>query len=173
MPKETTEFEDALIKHGIIKDPNEGLKKEEQFVFNIQASEESDDSDCFFEDYKQKRFTSILEARSRNALEEIHRSDFVLKVTEESKKRPVIVLLHQSFIEKSVVLRDHLQSITHEYPSFSFVEIQADQCIPNYPNALVPTVIYYRHGKMVQQLTNIQPDQLSECLRVIKEDEQV
>lgn len=41
------------------------------------------------------------------------------------------------------------------YPSTKFVSIVSDQCIENYPDKNVPTIIVYRNGKMMGQVVGI------------------
>lgn len=168
-----TEFEDILIKHGIIQDPEANKPKEEQHVYATKdeksSQDEEDDElvdDDFFEAYKQKR---IAELSTANEVIEISRPDFVTEVTEASKSRPVIVHLFNDSVEASAILKRDIRQLARKYQQIKFVDIVASRCIPDYPDALVPTILYYHQGSMVQKVTNAKPEGLTNFLNTILE----
>ena len=46
-------------------------------------------------------------------------------------------------------LRPLLQQVAAAHPETKFLAIQAQMCIPNYPDRNVPTLLVYRNGDMV------------------------
>lgn len=172
-----TEFEDILIKHGIIEDPEEKLPKEEQHVYSTKDdrsdrdidSNEDDDlgDDDYFEEYKQKRMAEL--SSPNNEVVEISRPDFIKEVTEASNQRPVIVHLYNDSVDASALLKKHIRDNSKKYHQIKFVEIVASRCIPDYPDTLVPTIVYYHKGSMVQKVTNAKPEGLVKFLNTILE----
>lgn len=168
-----TEFEDILIKHGIIQDPEANKPKEEQHVYStkdtVSHSEEDEDfsnDEDFFEQFKQKRMAELSAA---NEVMEISRPDFVKEVSEASKTKPVIVHLYNDTVEASAILKRDIRMNAKNYPQIKFVEIVASRCIPDYPDALVPTILYYYQGILQQKVTNAKPDGLCKFLNTIVE----
>ena len=170
-----TEFEDILIDHGILKAPEQPAP-EEQVVYDTSNKYERDpadidddediDDDAFFEEYRRKR---MAEMRQNCQVTEISRPDFCKEVTEASARCPVIVHLYNDSVEESVLLKQRIRTAASQYPRIKFVEIVASRCIPDYPDGLVPTILYYRDGNVVQQVTKAKPDGLTAFLDVIME----
>jgi hypothetical protein len=173
-----TEFEDLLIQHGIIADPQKPEAKEEQHVYSITdnststiesgTENEEEDEDDYFESYRQRRLAELKESSS-NQVHEISRPDFVKEVTEASHHRPVVVHLYQDSVEESAVLKRDMRQLSGQFGQIKFVEIVASRCIPDYPDALVPTILYYYKGSMVQKITKAKPDGLIAFLNTIME----
>ncbi|KAK4051395.1 Proteolipid protein 2 [Microbotryomycetes sp. JL201] len=63
----------------------------------------------------------------------------------------VVCVLHKDRRQLMPIINE-LASL---YPATKFVSIVSDQCIENYPDKNVPTVIVYRNGKMMGQVVGI------------------
>ena len=44
------------------------------------------------------------------------------------------------------------------YPNTKFVSIIGDQCIPNYPDKNLPTLLIYRAGELRRQIVGLRPE---------------
>ncbi len=49
----------------------------------------------------------------------------------------------------------HLATLAEKYKAIKFVKIIGDQCIPNYPDKNLPTLLIYGYGDLQQQLVGI------------------
>jgi hypothetical protein len=49
----------------------------------------------------------------------------------------------------------HLTTLAEKYKATKFVKIIGDQCIPNYPDRNLPTLIIYDHGDPRHQLIGL------------------
>lgn len=170
-----TEFEDILIKHGILKDPKELAERKDQHVFDMnekscdeEDAKDTEGDDDYFEQYRVKRMAELCAATNKVA--EISRPEFVEKVTEASKTKPVLVHLYNDSVESSLVLKQNIQTLATQYPMVGFVEILASRCIPDYPDDLVPTILYYRNGNMLQKVTRFDPNNLATFLNAMVVD---
>lgn len=77
---------------------------------------------------------------------QISKPDFVKEVTEASKECSVIVHLFQDAIPACKLMSRHLSELAQRYKAVKFLKIVADQCIPNYPDRNVPTLLVYVDG---------------------------
>lgn len=109
----------------------------------------------------------------------LSRADFVREVTDASKDAWVIVLLYKDSIDASRMLEEAMVHAAEKFravrvpplrapamraplnhagcrmlptttpPQVKFMKIVADQCIENYPDSNVPSVLVYHDGEMV------------------------
>lgn len=96
-----------------------------------------------------KRFKEMQQAASKEKYGEvtqISKPDFVKEVTEASKECPVIVHLYNDSIPACKLMSRHLSELARRYKAVKFLKIVADQCIPNYPDRNVPTLLVYVNG---------------------------
>ena len=49
----------------------------------------------------------------------------------------------------------HLATLAEKYKATKFVKIIGDQCIPNYPDKHLPTLIIYSYGDPQQQIIGL------------------
>ncbi|CAO3651945.1 unnamed protein product [Cunninghamella echinulata] len=83
---------------------------------------------------------------------QISKPEFVKQVTEASKECSVVVHLYQEYIPACQLMNQHLVSLAEQYKQTKFVKIIADQCIPNYPDRNVPTLLVYGQGDIQANL---------------------
>ncbi|CAJ0764837.1 19304_t:CDS:2, partial [Entrophospora sp. SA101] len=86
---------------------------------------------------------------------QISKTDFVKEVTETSKEAPVVVHLFKDPIVECKLLNKYLNDLAIKYKSTKFVKIIGDQCIPNYPDKNLPTLLIYHNGDLAQQLVGL------------------
>lgn len=122
---------------------------------------------------RKKRLQEMQEAAEKNKYGEvtqISKPDFVREVTEASKSCWVVVhlfkdewvsyngtlaylfwhahrniLFHHS-IPACKLMNQHLSVLAREFKATKFLKIISDQCIPNYPDRNVPTLLVYGDG---------------------------
>lgn len=196
--EEDTEWTDALRKHGILppKPPSEQEIAYRVWDAAVDAQrEQSKDPDYRLKDldlegldeledeedervlqaYRQRRIEEMLKEAALNKygrVETISEPDFVKEVTEASNQVNVVVHLYKSYIEECKTLDAVLEQKARAYPMVKFVRIQSDQAIRNYPDRLVPTLLFYQQGDLKNQLVGgerkmISP-QLSTCMKQVE-----
>jgi hypothetical protein len=173
-----TEWEDILIKKGIIEDPH---KKEKEIADELekmteaaraaydpyenktldQLDELEDDVDeAILDKYRQQRLAQLkAEAvRSRfGEVREITKSDFIDEVNKAGDGVNVVVLLYQDPIPESRLMEQTLRRLAAKKRATKFLRIQATNCIENYPDTHVPTLLLYRSGECLATLVGLAP----------------
>lgn len=146
---ETVDEVEQMIREAVENyDPMEHKNLEE-----LEQMEDDFEDDKFFMEYKQKKLNEIKE-KSKGAygiMREIRYDDYKAEVTEASKEVPVVILLHQEYIETSKVLNQILMNMAKKFPAVKFLRIQASNCVQNFRDSDVPTIFVYRDGKIYQQ----------------------
>jgi thioredoxin-like negative regulator of GroEL len=164
MTVEDTEWTDVLRAHGIIPDRviealDEMLPEKPQDTH----SESSLDSD------PDEWELAYLESRKAQygQIQEINNADFVAKVTEDSRRFPVVLLLyHES--TASAELLETFQKLAAQTSGLTFLKIVGSECIPNYPARHCPTVLIYKNAEMKAQIVGVE-----KCKQEKKLDENV
>ncbi|KAF9972608.1 hypothetical protein BGZ73_004233 [Actinomortierella ambigua] len=106
-------------------------------------------------EYRQKRLDAIKMEMSENKFGDIipiSKPDFVREVTEASKDVWVVVYLYKDYLPICKLMSAHLATVAARNRATKFVKIIGDQCIPNYPDRNLPTLLIYGHGDMKMQL---------------------
>jgi thioredoxin-like negative regulator of GroEL len=93
-----------------------------------------------------KEMQQIASKEKYGEVMQISKPDFVKEVTEASKECSVIVHLFQDSIPACKLMNRHLSELAQRYKAVKFLKIVADQCIPNYPDRNVPTLLVYVDG---------------------------
>ncbi|EST06538.1 Phosducin, thioredoxin-like domain protein [Kalmanozyma brasiliensis GHG001] len=112
----------------------------------------------------------------------ISRPDYTREVTEASKVDPdadpdsttnesgewadkqrtggtgVVCFLYKNGIDTCRLLASFLDTLAAKYPATKFVSIVGDQCIPNYPDRNLPTLLIYRNGELHRQIVGLRPE---------------
>lgn len=73
------------------------------------------------------------------------------KQTRKGRGTGVVCFLHKDGLPASDHMRNLLNQLSPHQPLVIFVSIQGDQCIPNYPDKNIPTLLFYRAGECVGQ----------------------
>eukprot|EP01024_Parvocaulis_polyphysoides_P065169 TRINITY_DN7596_c0_g4_i2.p1 TRINITY_DN7596_c0_g4~~TRINITY_DN7596_c0_g4_i2.p1 ORF type:complete len:246 (-),score=57.95 TRINITY_DN7596_c0_g4_i2:430-1167(-) len=173
---ETTEWDDIQRKLGNFPEKEPVWKpppfepKQDEPVKDKKWMDEKDldeldelddefDDDQFLEEYRQKRISEMQQAaankRGFGGLEFIRANEFVEKVTERSKQDNgvyVVVFLFQEGNAACAGMEKCLSELAREFQRASYVKIVSTECIPNYPDSNLPTVLIYHKGKCVKSL---------------------
>ncbi|CAG8434496.1 10534_t:CDS:2 [Funneliformis caledonium] len=174
-PNADTEWNDILRDRGILP-PIEGPTEEEIFEEMDKVIRENQDKhledktldeldeledeedDRVLMEYRQKRIAEMkVEASGEKFGQVIHISkpDFIKEVTEASKEVWVVVHLFNEPIPECKLMNRHLSTLAEKYKAIKFVKIIGDQCIPNYPDRNLPTLLIYGYGDLKVQLVGI------------------
>ncbi|KAI9259405.1 thioredoxin-like protein [Phascolomyces articulosus] len=168
-PNADTEWNDILRARGIIPPKEEeskeaiedmyvealnARKKEEESLENktldeLDELEDELDDDRIILEYRKKRLEEMQKLTEQNKYGEvtqISKPDFVKEVTEASKECYVVVHLFKDYIPACKLMNQHLAQLAKEFKATKFVKIVSDQCIPNYPDRNVPTLLVYGEG---------------------------
>lgn len=171
---QTTQWEDIQIKLGNMapKPPKytpEAYQGEKQEVRNAEWILDQDETtltelddefedDRALEEMRLKRISEMRSAASRpkfGTLDLIRANEFSQAVTEASHRNWVVVLLYKENNEGCQILSDCLKTLAQSYTHQKFVRIVSTDCIPNYPDANLPTCLVYHEGKCVKTLAGL------------------
>ncbi|KAF7726029.1 Allantoicase [Apophysomyces ossiformis] len=124
---------------------------------NLDELDELEDleDDRILLEYRQKRLEEMKAAASKEKygdLTQISKPDFVKEVTEASKECYVVVHLFKDYIPACKLMNRHLADLAQQFKSTKFLKIVSDQCIPNYPDRNVPTLLVYGEGDLKANL---------------------
>ncbi|KAF5763926.1 putative phosducin, thioredoxin-like domain, Thioredoxin-like superfamily [Helianthus annuus] len=92
---------------------------------------------------KMKR---VAKAAKFGSIIPISGSDFVHEVSQASSDVWVVVVLYKDGYPECGVLMQCLKELATTYPATKFVQIVSTDCIPNYPDRNLPTVLVYSNG---------------------------
>ncbi|MES1913806.1 MAG: hypothetical protein MHM6MM_005962 [Cercozoa sp. M6MM] len=173
-----TEWEDVLIKHGIMEAPEvlptqDELENEareelaeaarehmEQMSLKTLNELEDDLEENTLERLRRKRLQEMKEAAKRNKygkLTEILRDEYETEVKDASADGEwVVCLLYQPQQRESDLMTQCLGELARRRPAFKFVRIVAQQAIDDYPRELCPTLVVYHDGTVVGNLKGVQ-----------------
>ncbi|KAK9272267.1 hypothetical protein L1049_002638 [Liquidambar formosana] len=107
------------------------------------------DDDSFLQEYRKKRLAEMREAvkiAKFGSVIPISGSDFVREVSQAPSDVWVVVILYKEGIPECGMLLQSLEELAKRYPATKFVKIISTDCIPNYPDRNVPTLLVYNNG---------------------------
>ncbi|ORX43573.1 thioredoxin-like protein [Hesseltinella vesiculosa] len=173
-PNEDTEWNDILRARGILPPKDEQSKDEieDWFMETLKAKQEADQSlanktldeldeledeedDRIIAEYRRKRLEEMQASAAKEKygdVMEISKPEFIKQVTEASQECMVVVHLYQDAIPVCKVMNQCLSELARQFKATKFVKIVADQCIPNYPDRNVPTLVIYDRGDIKANL---------------------
>ncbi|XP_026392582.1 phosducin-like protein 3 isoform X2 [Papaver somniferum] len=122
--------------------------KTEQDLEDLEDDPELDD-DRFLEEYRKQRLAEMREAAKIakfGSVMPISGADFVREVSQAPSDVWVVVCLYKEGIAECGVLLRCLDELATRYPATKFVKIISTECIPNYPDRNVPTILVYNNS---------------------------
>jgi len=134
---------------------------------DIQALRDMEDDEAvqdsrFLEAYRQERLMQLqASATGRGSdpsvatfgsLQHVQGSEFVKEVTEASQGAWVVCHLYKDAVEECGILNQCLGALAAQYSSTKFVKIVSTQCIPDFDDRFLPTLLLYKDGKCVSQV---------------------
>ncbi|KAJ4980890.1 hypothetical protein NE237_031727 [Protea cynaroides] len=138
-----TQDEDSKPKNKVWID-----EKTEEELEDLEDDADLDD-DRFLEEYRKKRLAEMREAvrvARFGSVIPISGSDFVREVSQAPPDVWVVVFLFKEGIPKCNQLMPCLEELASRYPETKFVKIISTDCIPNYPDRNLPTLLVYNNS---------------------------
>eukprot|EP00948_MAST-09A_sp_MAST-9A-sp1_P002435 g2435.t1 len=105
-------------------------------------------------------------------LREILKQDFVREVNGGSQDNKwVFLIMYQPNHEPSIASRNHLAQISEQHVEqhhkITFLQIIAQDCVPNYPEKRCPTLLCYFDGSCQTQLIAVTPEEMNSQLPIL------
>ncbi|KAG9479787.1 hypothetical protein GDO78_011695 [Eleutherodactylus coqui] len=172
-PNEDTEWNDVLRAFEIIPPKKEEKDEIEELALKMQKEAAvkpyekmtlaglKEAEDTFQEEderaiqmYRKKRIKelkALQKTQLYGELNEIAADMYVKEVTNAKDNVWVVVHLYRSWIPMCELLNNHLRILAKKFPETRFVKAPADNCIPKYWEAYVPTLLVYRNGQIKGQ----------------------
>ena len=184
-PNETTEWEDILVKKGIISERPEiiaareaeaGAEAKAEAAAEAAAGADKfagktvdelgdllDEDDEFADDralelYRQQRLEEMKakqKAKRFGFVHDIKRVDFTREMNEGSMDKWVVLHLHQAHVENCALMDAALKVVAERHEAVRFLRIVATECIENYPDKNLPTLIIYHRGECQLQIVGL------------------
>ncbi|KAK1423243.1 hypothetical protein QVD17_18540 [Tagetes erecta] len=115
----------------------------------LEDLEDHLDDDRFLIEYRRHRLAEmkrVLKVAKFGSIIPISGSDFVREVSQAPSDVWVVVVLYKDGFPECGVLMQCMEELATMYPSTKFVKIVSTDCIPNYPDCNLPTVLVYNNG---------------------------
>ncbi|CAI5736538.1 unnamed protein product [Hyaloperonospora brassicae] len=186
---ETTEWEDILVKKGILapktKVPDEEQQdddddeqedtREHATLDELDELEDDYDDDAVLARIRERRIQEMKEQAARNKfgdVQPIAKDEWTKEVTDGSSDHWVIAYLWDDALEECKVMDHVLREVAKRHCAVKFVSIQAQACIENWPSRNCPTLFMYHKGALQNQVLGIRKlngldmkvEDLEECL---------
>ncbi|XP_044132654.1 phosducin-like protein 2 [Bufo gargarizans] len=101
--------------------------------------------------YRKKRIKelqTLQKTQKYGELNDISGNLYVKEVTNAKDGVWVVLHLYRSCIPMCDLLNNHLRILAKKFPETKFLKSTADNCIPNYLDACLPTLLLYRNGQI-------------------------
>lgn len=145
--------------------PDESAQKDKEWIDN-QTEEDlleleddaSLDDDRFLEEYRKKRLAELQQLANKprfGSVLHIVGADFIREVSNAPSDIWVVVHLFKNSIPESELLGQCFEELAKKYSGTKFVKIIATDCIPNYPDRNVPTVLVYNQTNVKATLVGL------------------
>ncbi|XP_068666423.1 uncharacterized protein [Aristolochia californica] len=132
-------------------------EKTEEELEDLEDDQDLDD-DRFLEEYRKKRLSELRETArisKYGSVVPITGADFVREVSRAPPDVWVVVFLYKEGIPDCGVLLNCLEELAPRYPATKFVKIISTDCIPNYPDCNLPTILVYNSGAVKATLVGM------------------
>ena len=181
----TTEWQDILVKKGIIETPEDRSRKlvmmrdrgpggphdasgsavhveEEEGGSDdddlLDALEEEMGDDDMVKRFREARIAEMKAAQSRDkfgTVLPIDKPEWVVEVTEASADVTVIVFLWQHSNNESKLMEQIMPALAARHKHVKFCSIRADAAVENWPESRSPTLFIYSDGELQHTITRL------------------
>eukprot|EP00245_Coleochaete_scutata_P006147 TRINITY_DN20326_c0_g1_i1.p1 TRINITY_DN20326_c0_g1~~TRINITY_DN20326_c0_g1_i1.p1 ORF type:complete len:249 (-),score=61.77 TRINITY_DN20326_c0_g1_i1:510-1256(-) len=174
VPGTTTEWDDLQVKYGnrVAKPkpekvpweaaPEAGPKDKEwldaKSAEDLEDLEDEVDDDRFMEEYRRKRLAELQAAARKPrfaGVQQIVGSDFVREVSQAPPDVWVIVHLFKDGIADCQILGQCLEDLSAKYTGTKFVKMISTDCIKDYPDFNLPTLLVYNNAAVKATIVGI------------------
>ncbi|KAI8979958.1 thioredoxin-like protein [Pilobolus umbonatus] len=157
LPPKDTDNDDRLEDAYVDLMKNRQAEKSNLDNKDLDELDELEDleDDDILNQYRHKRMMEMRALASKEKygeVTEISKPEFVKEVTDASKEVHVVVHLYKNGIPASALMSRCLSELASQFKATKFVKIVSDQCIPNYPDFNVPTLLIYGEGDLKANL---------------------
>ncbi|XP_057871362.2 uncharacterized protein LOC131077814 [Cryptomeria japonica] len=124
--------------------------KTEEELEDLEDDPDLDDA-RFLEEYRKKRLAELKEIARKprfGSVLPIVGSDFVREVSQAPPEVWVVVHLYKDGVPECGILGKCLDELASKYPATKFVKIISTECIPNYPDHNLPTLLVYNESNV-------------------------
>lgn len=115
----------------------------------LEDLEDDFDDDRFLEEYRKKRLAEMkvaVKIAKFGSVIPISGPDFIREVSQAPPDVWVVVLLYKEGVAACELLMKCLEDLARRYPATKFVKIISTDCIPNYPDCNLPTLLVYNNA---------------------------
>ncbi|XP_073061025.1 uncharacterized protein [Primulina eburnea] len=115
----------------------------------LEDLEDDLEDDRFLQEYRKKRLFEMRESAKIvrfGSVLPISGSDFVREVSQAPPEVWVVVMLFKDGYPECRLLLQCLEILATRYTATKFVKIISTECIPNYPDCNLPTLLVYNNG---------------------------
>jgi len=178
----TTEWEDKMVEHGIIEDPNAAEKMEESLRADVCEALESydplaartleeldtledvqgdDDDEDEMRAYRERRIAELKAHALRNkygAVVELRESQYQAEVTDCAHANSdvwVVCHMYQRGHTGCELVTAALEKLAPRFPAIKFCQILSTEAVEDYPDSMLPTVLVYHRDEIVKQFTRL------------------
>ncbi|CAK9869873.1 unnamed protein product [Sphagnum jensenii] len=116
------------------------------------------DDDRFLEEYRKKRVAELREVARKarfGSVQSITGSDFIREVSQAPPDVWVVVHLYKDGVPECILLGQCLDELATKYPGTKFVKIVSTECIKNYPDFNLPTLLVYNNTNVKATLVGL------------------
>lgn len=180
---ETTEWEDILVKKGIIDRPEREVEEVQYIAGRADKSNEEGDSfhgtgdlkdagqdeledelddllddGIFMQKFREQRIAQMQENATKNKfgdIKHLEKSDWIRDVTEASKDCWVLAFLYEDGHTECRVMEEALKILAPKHKYVKFVKIKSTACVENWPERNLPTLFMYHENDLRQQLLTL------------------
>lgn len=115
----------------------------------LEDLEDEVDDDRFLEEYRKKRLAELRQASKVakfGSILPISGPDFIREVSQAPSEIWVVVILYKEGFPECELLMGCLEELAKRYTGTKFVKIISTECIPNYPDQNLPTLLVYNNS---------------------------
>mmetsp|Transcript_895 Transcript_895/g.2323 ORF Transcript_895/g.2323 Transcript_895/m.2323 type:complete len:288 (-) Transcript_895:510-1373(-) len=175
---ETTEWEDVLVRKGIVEERAEVKAQREARAEAAQRTEVEEDPEeraqkmtlgelaAAEDELEEDLLERIRQARLAELKREaaaarfgtvlpLAKADFIRDVTEASREIWVVVEMFKDGIQESSKCSELLREIARRKPAVKFLRIRSTDCVEGWPDSSVPCLFLYHDGVMQKQLVGL------------------
>ena len=179
LSEQMTEWDEALIKHGIRDDPRVAMRAadaqlkaavesavasydplEKATIEQLDEMEDDEDEDVLAS-YRKKRMAEMKAARAAarfGSVLHIREDEYRVEVSDEAapdRDTYVVVHLFRDTMTACVLINRALGDLAARFPATKFVKIFATDANKDYPDSKLPTVLVYHKGEIATQMVGL------------------
>ncbi|GAB9471402.1 Phosducin-like protein [Globisporangium polare] len=167
---ETTEWEDILVKKGILAPKTKVQEEEEESddeqydpredatLDELDEMEDDYDDDSELQRIRERRIAemrAMMERSKFGDVQPIAKDEWTREVTDCSKENWVIAYLWDDALEECKLMDNVLSAVAKRHRDVKFVSIQAQACMENWPQYNCPTLFMYHETLLKDQILGI------------------